>query len=643
LRRQITSQKPDWLKKLTTGAEPAELAGYVMQARQNAVYHRGTGVLDLGQFRQGFGRHLVENVVLPDHHVYLNLDEYLVAANRTQLGFSATSEEIADHLLDTYPARDVVLLLAQLNRIREIPDHLEKLRLGYLLRIPGHAALRMHGLTTNPTEPRQFLARQPILIAMRAALLRNSHGVPNPRMPIDVAAVMLTHAVAAGLNVIEDGVNVWEGLPGQVLMEVVCNASFNSTEDLLARLDRMWRVYFEHGEHAANPPSRRPFSDLGYEALGADIGAIVVLGLLLNQSAIDWRWPQPVMVPKRFVSDARPEDLDAFLRYVSADEEGLRARLAGHSGPWGFLPFEQSPVLVLEGQLLVLDQEFLERRLTTGLFWEIGESERRNHGGNGAWRAWSKAHGQAVEAAAREQISALAPRLPEIGTGRDLPTYFTDKELIAAYPATRKRETLKQSDCAVWTGECWLIFEIVMHDLQIPTRQGRDLDEFRDDAEKMVMKKVRQLNITAVNLGSDGGAALLGYRPSRVVIQPVLIQGGHFPLHPATTAFIDDQLKRENLLNARDGRVRRLAIIGLEELEGLEAISQQGESLVPLFDEWQKSERRAFPLKNFLVSRGRHERPDRLTFERLRELLGYLSNRIKRSDPPNDESQPSVA
>jgi hypothetical protein len=99
------SQRPEWLKKLVTGAEPAEVASYLMRARQNAAYNRGTGTLDLGQFRHGFGRQLVDPIVLPHHHIFLNLDEYLVAANRTKLGFSATSDQIADHVLDLYPAR----------------------------------------------------------------------------------------------------------------------------------------------------------------------------------------------------------------------------------------------------------------------------------------------------------------------------------------------------------------------------------------------------------------------------------------------------------------------------------------------------------------------------------------------------------
>jgi hypothetical protein len=276
--------------------------------------------------------------------------------------------------------------------------------------------------------------------------------------------------------------------------------------------------------------------------------------------------------------------------------------------------------------MVVLDQEYLQRRLTSGLFWAIGENERANHGGDKAWRAWSMAHGQAVEAAAKEQIRVLAPRIPDIGAGQNLPTYFTDKDLIRAYPAKQKRAMPTQSDAAAWLGEAWLLFEIVAAELKVPTRQGRQLDAFRADVERMVMKKLRQLHATACNILSDNGEALLGYQAPLAVVQPILVQGGHFPVHPATIAYIDDQIQRENLF--QHARVRRLAILHLDELEALEASVQRGHDLLAVFDEWQRSERKAAPFRNFLISRDRNDRPARLTPERLRYLIEQLIQRV---------------
>jgi hypothetical protein len=600
-----------------------------MQVRQNAIYLGGTGVVDLRQFGHGFGRHLVQEAVAPDHHVYLGLDEYLETANRKHLGFTASSEEIAEYLLGLYPARDMLLALAQLNRFRSLPDQLEQVRQEYMHLIPTRAALRMNGLTTGGAEPHHFLARQLILLAMRATVLRNSVGVTEPPMSLGAAAIMLTHALAARAGSGDEGPSVWEGMPANVLMEVVCNDSFNSTENLLSRLDRMWGIYVEQGDAAAVPPPRAPFRQMAAEALGADIGVIVSLGLLLDQTVTQWRSPSPVLIPQRFVRDARPEDLHAFLALVSADSASLRIRLAKHADPWGFLPFEETPVLRFDDEMVVLDQEYLQRRITSGVFWAVGEHERTHHGGDKAWRAWSMAHGQAVEAVARKQIRALAPRIPDLRAAQDLPTYFTDQDLIRAYPVERKGATPIQSDAAVWLGQCWLLFEIVAAELKVPTRQGRQLDDFRTDVERMVMKKLRQLHATADNILSDNGQALLGYQPPRPVVQPILVQGGHFPVHPATIAYIDDQIRRESLF--QHARVRRPAILHLDELEALEAIVERAQDLVAAFDEWQRSERKAAPFRNFLVSRDRHDRPSRLGHDRQHHLIVQLSQRVSRT------------
>jgi hypothetical protein len=616
------------LRRLVGGREPSQLSGYLMQLRSNVAYASGTGVMDLRQFVHGVGRHLVAAVVIPDHHTFLTLDDYLVETNQRQMGFSPSSREIADLLLRQHPVSTMLVALAQLNRIRTIPDQVDQLRLAYCLLIAANAALVLDGLSAG-ADPRHFLARQPILLSMREVILRGGPGVDEPILPPLMTAVMLTHALASDISAqAADGPEVWSGMPADILMEIVCNASFNTYDQMLSKLDKVWRVWAEHGAAAANPPPRKPFLDMAQEALGTDLATVVMLGLALDTNVATWRWPDPVAIKEPLFQDVPVPDHKAFSRHVASDEADLRTDLTACAGPWELLPFELRPVFRLDGHLVVLDREFLQRRITTGLFWTVGEHER-TLGGDKAWRTWAAAHGQAVEAAAREQIRAIAPRIPVIGTTDEETTYFTENDLARAYPSKRKGVASKQCDAAIWCGSYWLLVEIVTAELKLPTRQGRQLQAFRDDVERMVMKKIKQLDSTARDLLRDGGASLVGCSPGRVRIRPVLVQGGHFPVHPATIAFIDDRMRKEDRL--QDARIERLAIVHMDELEVLEAISERGDDVQRLVDEWQRSERRAGPLKNYLSSRGRSDRPARLSRERLRYILDQLHHRISKA------------
>jgi hypothetical protein len=121
-----------------------------MPLRSNVAYVSGTGVVDLRQFVHGVGRHLVADVAIPDHHTFLTLDDYLVEPSRRQLGSSLSSREITELLLRQHPVRTMLIALAQLNRIRIIPDQVDELRTAFCLVIATHAAMVLNGLSTGP-------------------------------------------------------------------------------------------------------------------------------------------------------------------------------------------------------------------------------------------------------------------------------------------------------------------------------------------------------------------------------------------------------------------------------------------------------------------------------------------------------------
>src|SRR5439155_15338952 len=111
------------------------------------------------------------------------------------------------------------------------------------------------------------------------------------------------------------------------------------------------------------------------DALGLDVGAIALLSLSLAVPALHWRYPNPILLPRQFVPDAKASEIDAFLSYVAADVDDLRRRLQQQEAPWGFLPFEESPVIDLGSELLLFDSDFLMKRTTTSLYWAAAKSE----------------------------------------------------------------------------------------------------------------------------------------------------------------------------------------------------------------------------------------------------------------------------
>src|SRR5207253_1659111 len=149
---------------------------------------------------------------LPDHNTYITLDEYLVEANRRQLGFSASSAEIAQHLLGQYSRLDLLMALVALNRMRKVPEDLSFAESIYLQQLPPRVTAVYTGLMSQSDPPRFFLARQLILLAIREVLLYTGPVSDRPERDAVSTAVMLTHAIGSDLQYPGGGVQLWEGM-----------------------------------------------------------------------------------------------------------------------------------------------------------------------------------------------------------------------------------------------------------------------------------------------------------------------------------------------------------------------------------------------------------------------------------------------
>jgi hypothetical protein len=139
-----------------------------------------------------------------------------------------------------------------------------------------------------------------------------------------------------------------------------------------------------------------------------------------------------------------------------------------------------------------------------------------------------------IETRAEDELRQLAPRL--IGGGR---AFFTEEHLMAAFPGS------KNCDVGIDFGGDVVLTEIVSGTVKVPTRELADASSFRQDAEKIVIRKARQLYETAANLlrKPQPAASPLSAPPARIF--PVVVIGGQFPVNPLTVRYISEQLAAE--------------------------------------------------------------------------------------------------
>jgi hypothetical protein len=639
----VDRKEIDRVRRQLIGREPRGLASYLMRPMTGNLYLGGTGLIDLSQFKVGSMHASRGDLELPDHFAFIGLSEYMGPSARQLFGRDEPPGGWIRLSLRQHPARELMSTLVALNRIRKMPDQAASLEEWYLQQIPPPASQAYRALKATSGIPRQFLSRQAILLAMREVMVSTEAVIQPPEMSPLQAAVMLTHAIAGDLDVqVSGGPEVWKDMPVAVLMEVVQNASFNRSDDLVVKLDRHWRVWKEAMKDLAVPALRAPLDEMALEAIGLSVEELLMFGLILDSDVMNWKPTQSVAVRRPFPAEGGFDQRVAkrFFAHVSRSESELKNELTAHKSSWGFLPFEASPVLHLGGEdYVVLDQEYLQDRITSSLYWSLHDHEKATD--ERARASFATGFGKVVEHVISDDIRKLAPDVSRI-PGAPAKAFFREVEIVAAYSEGGKKQAKKNADSAIWTPTAWVAIEIVNGVLKIPTRQGGDFKTFREDTLRLVLEKLQQLDSTAHDLLASPELLTGVANSPGIVVYPVLIQGGHFPVHLATIAYIDSLMSASKLL--QHARIKRLAILETSELDLIAAEVERGISLVSLLDGWLSSERRAYPFKNYLFSRREYSsdpdewRPNRLKGrERLREILDQLpGDRFQTEDKPGE-------
>ena len=506
-------------------------------------------------------------------------------------------------LLGLYPPEEYLCQLAILNHAATRDELTQPVQERYLagMRPEAAGAVRRAMAGGVDGQRRWFLARQLVLRAMRVVLLppeAAAQGSPDPVLEADLAgvidpetaAVLLVHLIGDALyGEIPDGGPRLCGIPETVAMEMIANNLFYDRDDVGDLLARYRMLWLDYGARLKRFQPRLPPGEMLREAAGIGLDEMITMGFLY-WSCLQARTPDD---PLRLKAMAAPdmtisrEEVETFLGLFSATPADLTDALRKCPQPWQMQPIQARPLLRLDDDVVVLDERYLVERVTRGLYWLVHDHEKTIYGENPR-RAWTQVWSEMIETRAEDELRQLAPRL--IGGGR---AFFTEEHLMAAFPGS------KNCDAGIDFGGDVVLAEIVSGTVKVPTRELADASSFRQDAEKIVIRKARQLYETAANLlrKPQPATSPLSAPPARIF--PVVVIGGQFPVNPLTIRYITEQLAAEG--HQPDGTVQSLTVMDLEELEGCHALwERRNQTLPQLLDACRNSPYRDAAFRNYL-------------------------------------------
>lgn len=537
---------------------------------------------------------------------YLTSADYfapLVAA-----GLPADPASLINSLLLLHPRQVYLSVLTALNHAAHYPELAKVYRRRFLDRLTPAMADHLSRVMDGKVDgnKRAFLARQPVLRAMRTVLtFRRPNDAPPPEslralapgMDPELSGMLLVHLIAAQLHSQRTpGEPMFGGLPESLAMEMVANGLFHGGEQpdvLLARTRMLWETYGSQIDLERLKVRARPL-ELLKDATGLDFDDIAALTFAYHGYI---RAHRPGLSPgvNAFAGIAvSREAVETYLASFASTMDELAVRLDASPGPWQMLAIQERPLLRVGDALLVLDEQYLIERATQGLYWFVHERERELEGERG-WTRWTNAYTNMVERRVEDQLRRMAPPLL-LGGGR---AFFTEEHLQAAFPGK------KNTNAGIDYGDLVLLAEVVTTQVALSTRENADVMAYGKDVDKFFVKKARQLDETATSLLRDPQPAdsPLGKPAQRIL--PVAVRGGQFPVNPVTREHIDAALKKARLLNYRraDAPVFPFAPVDLGELEMCETLHEtHGRSLPDLIRQWQASDDYAkTSLRNFLI------------------------------------------
>jgi len=543
--------------------------------------------------------------------VYLTTDEYLEGPR----GESAKEVRAAvvDLVLKGVDQGNLLIMLRNLDAALGVPERQAEIQAFLETQLPPRERARLQVALAD--ENRALYSVQGVLAAFRRCIVDGKQ-LDQSRIDPRLGAILLVQSALEGDDDEATSGRQLGGFPEETAMSIIANHAFNATTNVYAEFDRALRIFADpDGTFTKKFKGHSP-RDLVKAATGLDIETLMTCAMVLwaiDQEKDLWGGRG---LNKRVNETMDEANATQFWAVCSRSVSEFRPILSSQMSEWDYFSFEKFPILDFGGAVLAVSRHLLLERVTTGLYHFVYEYLEAND--SELLEKWKSEWGFMVEAVVVESLRTLAP--PLLGPGT---SFFSEADITSAYPQGKK------CDALIDFGDTVLAIEIVSSPLSRESRQGLDVAKLRDDMERIVFRKTRQLSATAMNVARRP-ELLLGEGRSPVRIVPLLIAAGGFPVNPVTLNLIREQVSAEGLFG--HALIGEICVISAEEAEYLEALREQGHNPIEVLADWRAAGPIIgnYSLKNWLTTSDRFPtlRPARMKAP-VSELFKKIRNAVQ--------------
>jgi hypothetical protein len=381
------------------------------------------------------------------------------------------------------------------------------------------------------------------------------------------------------------------GLGEEMLAYLIQNGAYHSRQNMLNTFARTYSLFVEHARaRAGGLPLDQWVAEDYTLALEEQFAAGHALQAIARASEEDAEPGQRSLVePDALRTTTFRDRMDDVRGMLAASRDWYREAFAGAEGltsiAWETTPFMQRPLLELSsGQLALISPRSIITWLGNGFYYRLLEAaQRRNTPEREMSLAYTEFVGELLEEWALELVRSVHPGERPAGGGR-------------VFGEERYGDNLLTPDVAIDLGSDLVLIEVRSGYLNRRLRVSGQVDEFRRDLERVVLRKVRQLGNRIGDLLA--GRAQIGDIDFAHVerIWPILVTVDMTqlePLHDLIEAALPDSYA--------DPRVQSLLVCDPEDLELLMGMVEGGASLTGILDRRQNGPFAKLELKRWVL------------------------------------------